>query len=121
MPAVWAFNWGLAQVKADLDARRANPAHESVDWDLGSLRKVWNRAKNDGGQHGSADPAYVHVERIPGDAAIVDPDDAGTGVGGELFPEPIPRRPRRLIGVNEHLNVLRCNMFCRTRTGKHSV
>jgi putative transposase len=41
-----AFNWGLAQVKADLDASRADPAHESVDWDLKSLRWAWNRAKN---------------------------------------------------------------------------
>jgi putative transposase len=40
-----AFNWGLAQVKADLDARRADPDHESVGWDLASLRKVWNRSK----------------------------------------------------------------------------
>jgi putative transposase len=33
----FAFNWGLGRVKADVDARRADPAHESVDWDLGSL------------------------------------------------------------------------------------
>lgn len=42
-----AFNWGLAQVKADLDAKAADPAHESVDWDLKSLRWAWNRAKDD--------------------------------------------------------------------------
>jgi putative transposase len=41
-----AFNWGLAQVKADLDAKAVDPCHESVGWDLGSLRKVWNRAKH---------------------------------------------------------------------------
>jgi putative transposase len=41
-----AFNWGLAQVKADLDAKTVDPAHESVGWDLGSLRKAWNRAKD---------------------------------------------------------------------------
>jgi putative transposase len=41
-----AFNWGLAQVKADLDAKTVDSAHESVDWDLGSLRKAWNRAKD---------------------------------------------------------------------------
>lgn len=29
-----------------LDARTLDPAHESVDWDLGSLRKMWNRAKD---------------------------------------------------------------------------
>ena len=43
----FAFNWGLALVKADLDARKLDPGHESVGWDLGSLRKVWNRAKNE--------------------------------------------------------------------------
>ena len=43
----FAFNWGLAHVKADLDARTRDPDHESVGWDLGSLRKVWNRAKHE--------------------------------------------------------------------------
>jgi len=37
------FNGGLAQVKADLDARGADPSHGSVGWDLGSLRMAWNR------------------------------------------------------------------------------
>ncbi|MBS4728449.1 IS607 family element transposase accessory protein TnpB [Mycobacterium sp. SM1] len=41
-----AFNWGLAQVKADLDAKAADPGHEPVGWDLGSLRWAWNRAKD---------------------------------------------------------------------------
>ncbi len=41
-----AFNWGLAQVKADLDASRAEPGHESMGWDLKSLRWAWNRAKD---------------------------------------------------------------------------
>jgi putative transposase len=41
-----AFNWGLAQVKADLDAKAVDPTHESVDWDLKSLRWAWNRAKD---------------------------------------------------------------------------
>ena len=42
-----AFNWGLGQVKNDLDARLADPAHESVGWDLASLRWAWNRAKDE--------------------------------------------------------------------------
>jgi len=42
----FAFNWGLAKVKGDLDAKAVDPGHESVDWDLGSLRKVWNQAKD---------------------------------------------------------------------------
>jgi hypothetical protein len=41
-----AFNWGLARVKADLDAKSVDPGHESVGWDLGSLRWAWNRAKH---------------------------------------------------------------------------
>jgi putative transposase len=43
----FAFNWGLARVKADIDARTTDPAHESVGWDLGSLRKVWNQTKDE--------------------------------------------------------------------------
>ena len=43
-----AFNWGLARVKADLDAMSADPGHESVDWDLGSLRKAWNQRQGRG-------------------------------------------------------------------------
>jgi putative transposase len=42
-----AFNWGLARVKADLDAKSTNPSHELVGWDLGPLRKAWNLAKHD--------------------------------------------------------------------------
>lgn len=42
-----AFNWGLAKVKADLDAKAVDPGHESVRWDLGSLRWAWNRAKDE--------------------------------------------------------------------------
>jgi putative transposase len=42
----FAFNWGLARAKADLDAKPIDPAHESVDWDLKSLRWAWNRAKD---------------------------------------------------------------------------
>ena len=46
-PAGSAFNWGVAQVKNDLDARKTDPAHESVGWDLASLRWAWNRAKDE--------------------------------------------------------------------------
>lgn len=41
-----AFNWGLAQVKADMDARRTDPTHESVEWTQAALRKAWNRVKD---------------------------------------------------------------------------
>lgn len=42
-----AFNWGLAKVKADLDAKAVDSEHESVGWDLSSLRWAWNRAKDE--------------------------------------------------------------------------
>ena len=42
-----AFNWGLAQVKMDLDAWRADPGHESVEWSQAALRKVWNEVKDE--------------------------------------------------------------------------
>lgn len=41
-----AFNWGLAQVKNDLDAAKTDPGHESVEWTTAALRKAWNRAKD---------------------------------------------------------------------------
>jgi putative transposase len=42
-----AFNWGLGRVKTDLDAKAVDPEHESVGWDLASLRKAWNQAKDE--------------------------------------------------------------------------
>jgi len=42
----FAFNLGLGQVKADLDAGKTDPGHESVDGNVKSLRWAWNRAKN---------------------------------------------------------------------------
>jgi putative transposase len=42
-----AFNWGLAQVKADIDAAKADPRHDSVEWTQAALRKVWNRVKGE--------------------------------------------------------------------------
>ena len=42
-----AFNWGLAQVKADMDAGKLDPGHVPVGWDLGSLRWAWNRVKHE--------------------------------------------------------------------------
>ena len=42
-----AYNWALAQVKADMDAKSEDPNHISVVWTLPALRKSWNRAKDD--------------------------------------------------------------------------
>ncbi|MDT5359556.1 MAG: putative transposase, partial [Mycobacterium sp.] len=42
-----AFNWRLGRVKADMDAKKLDPGHQSVAWTQGALRKVWNQAKDD--------------------------------------------------------------------------
>jgi putative transposase len=42
-----AYNWALAKVKSDMDARKEDPSHESVRWDLQSLRECWNREKGE--------------------------------------------------------------------------
>jgi putative transposase len=41
----FAYNWALAQVKANLDARAADPSVASLAWNLPALRKQWNQAK----------------------------------------------------------------------------
>lgn len=43
----YAFNWALATVKADMDARTVNPDHSSTPWTLAGLRKRWNSEKDD--------------------------------------------------------------------------
>ena len=42
----FAYNWALGQVKADMDAKKADPAHESVPWNLYALRKRFNAEKS---------------------------------------------------------------------------
>jgi putative transposase len=42
-----AFNWGLAQVKADMEAKKLDPGHESVEWTQAALRKRWNQVKDE--------------------------------------------------------------------------
>ncbi len=41
----FAYNWALGQVKADMDAKGADPTHESVPWNLYALRKRFNAEK----------------------------------------------------------------------------
>jgi putative transposase len=41
----FAYNWALAQVKANLDARAADPTVAPLAWNLPALRKQWNQAK----------------------------------------------------------------------------
>ena len=42
----FAYNWALAQVKANLDARAADPTVPALAWDFYQLRKRWNQAKH---------------------------------------------------------------------------
>jgi putative transposase len=42
----FAYNWGLAQVKANLEARERDPAVPPLQWDFYALRKQWNQAKH---------------------------------------------------------------------------
>ena len=42
----FAYNWALAKVKADLDAKKLDPAHASVPWNLYALRKQFNAEKS---------------------------------------------------------------------------
>jgi len=43
----FAKNWALAQVKADLDAKKEDPNHVPIPWTLKALRKRWNQAKDE--------------------------------------------------------------------------
>ena len=41
----FAYNWALAQVKANLDARASDPTVPPLSWNLYDLRRAWNQAK----------------------------------------------------------------------------
>ncbi|HZD37830.1 MAG TPA: IS607 family element RNA-guided endonuclease TnpB [Actinomycetes bacterium] len=43
----YAYNWALAEFKANLDARMADPTVIPLPWDLYVMRKRWNRAKGE--------------------------------------------------------------------------
>ena len=43
----FAYNWALAQVKANLDARAADPSVPALAWTLPTLRKAWNQSKGE--------------------------------------------------------------------------
>src|SRR5215213_3193964 len=43
----FAYNWALAQVKANLDARAADPSVPALAWTLPTLRKAWNQNKGE--------------------------------------------------------------------------
>jgi putative transposase len=52
--ARFAYNLLLARVKADLDARKQNPEHQSVGWTQPALRREWN-AQTEGGARAVVD------------------------------------------------------------------
>ena len=41
----FAYNWALAQVRANLNARMVDPSVQPLAWDLPTLRRGWNQAK----------------------------------------------------------------------------
>jgi putative transposase len=41
----FAYNWALAQVKANLDARAIDPSVPALTWNLPAIRRDWNQAK----------------------------------------------------------------------------
>src|SRR4029453_5255201 len=43
----FAYNWAVAEVKANLDARAADPSVPALAWTLPTLRKAWNQAKSE--------------------------------------------------------------------------
>jgi hypothetical protein len=43
----YAYNWALGQVKANLDARTADPTVPPLAWNFYELRKAWNQAKHE--------------------------------------------------------------------------
>ena len=43
----FAYNWALAQVKANLNTRTADPTVPLLKWNVYDLRRVWNQAKQE--------------------------------------------------------------------------
>jgi putative transposase len=43
----FAHNWALGQIKANLDARKADPTVPPLPWNFYELRKRWNQAKHE--------------------------------------------------------------------------
>lgn len=41
----FAYNWALDRVKADIDAKKIDPEHESVPWTAAAFRKQFNHDK----------------------------------------------------------------------------
>jgi putative transposase len=42
----FAYNWALSRVKANLDARTADPTVPALAWNLPAIHRDWNQAKH---------------------------------------------------------------------------
>ncbi len=42
----FAYNWALAQIKTNLDARAIDPSVPALTWNLPAIRRDWNHAKH---------------------------------------------------------------------------
>jgi putative transposase len=42
-----AYNWALAKVKSDMEAKKEDASYPSTPWTLEALRKQWNQEKNE--------------------------------------------------------------------------
>src|SRR4051812_1302697 len=58
-------------------------------------------------EHWPSDPTDMLEKRWPRDSPVVDAQCACTGIRGELFTVAIPRRPGRLVCVEQHHGVPR--------------
>jgi len=64
----FAYNWALAQVKANLNTRTADPTVPLLKWNVYDLRRVWNQAKQEVAPWwpGCSKEAYVNCPGIDG-------------------------------------------------------
>jgi len=61
----FAYNWALAQVKANLDARAADPAVVPLGWGFYDLRRAWNQAKQEAAPWWLACSKEAYTRPIP--------------------------------------------------------
>jgi hypothetical protein len=102
----YAFNWGLALIKANLDQRRAEKSYDtpdteltpSVSWSAYGLRKLWNQAKE-------SSPSCGAIRNEP-DKPMSDPHHAGSGYrhGKTLEVNAAPRGDGSRHGLTRFVN-----------------
>jgi hypothetical protein len=63
----FAYNWALAQIKANLDARAADPAIPRLAWDFYDLRRAGNQGKHRSRRGGASGLGDLRLrDRRPG-------------------------------------------------------